>query len=296
MLAAPSFESPWAFVPNPEVYLLVAFLIGAYIYAIRVLGPRAVPHGQPVVTRRQVVSFVGAMVLLFAASTWPLHQIAEQYLYSAHMLQHMMLSYFMPPLVLLATPEWLLRTIIGTGRVYRVIRAITRPVPAGLLFNAAVILTHVPGMVNASGENPVLHYSLHLALVASALGMWMCVLGPFAEWHIGPLGKPIYLFLQSIVPTVPAGWLTFAEGIVYKHYRTPVRVWGINPTDDQQIAGAIMKLGGTAFIWPFVVYYFVRKAAPNFAAEQTYRRQALTFEQVQAEFDSAPAPDAPRPV
>ena len=49
--------------------------------------------------------------MLCAASDWPLHDISEEYLYSAHMLQHMMLTYFLPPLVLLATPEWLLRVL-----------------------------------------------------------------------------------------------------------------------------------------------------------------------------------------
>ena len=56
------------------------------------------------------------MALLCAASDWPIHDIGEKYLYSAHMLQHMMLTYFMPPLVLLATPEWLLRVLVGNGR------------------------------------------------------------------------------------------------------------------------------------------------------------------------------------
>ncbi len=56
------------------------------------------------------------MLMLWAASDWPIHDLGEEYLYSAHMLQHMMLSYFLPPLVLLATPEWLLRTLIGNGR------------------------------------------------------------------------------------------------------------------------------------------------------------------------------------
>ena len=54
----------------------------------------------------------------------------------------------------------------------------------------------------------------------------------------------IYLFLQSVVPTVPAGWLTFADGVVYKHYDIPVRVFGLSATHDQQMAGAIMKIGG----------------------------------------------------
>ena len=55
------------------------------------------------------------MVLLWAASDWPIHDIGEEYLYSAHMLQHMMLSYFLPPLALLATPEWLLRVARRRG-------------------------------------------------------------------------------------------------------------------------------------------------------------------------------------
>ena len=87
-----TFADPWRFQANPEVYLLVAFLIVAYVYSVRVIGPRAVMPGQPVVRPYNVASFVGAMMLLFAASTWPIHQLGEDYLYSAHMLQHMMLS------------------------------------------------------------------------------------------------------------------------------------------------------------------------------------------------------------
>src|ERR1700716_491561 len=125
-----TFADPWRFQANPEVYLLVAFLIAAYVYSVRVLGPRAVATGERVVSGTNIVSFVGAMILLFAASTWPIHQIGEDYLYSVHMLQHMMLSYFMPPLVLLATPTWLMRTLVGTGRTYRIIAFMTKPVVA----------------------------------------------------------------------------------------------------------------------------------------------------------------------
>jgi len=110
-----TFADPWRFQANPEVYVLVVFLIGAYVYSIRVIGPRAVPAGEQIVSRQNIGCFAGAMALLFAASTWPIHQMAEDYLYSAHMLQHMMLSYFMPPLVLLATPQWFMRLLVGTG-------------------------------------------------------------------------------------------------------------------------------------------------------------------------------------
>jgi len=294
MLGA-TYADPWRFQANPEVYLLVAFLIVAYVYSIRVIGPRAVVPGQPVVKPYNVASFVGAMMLLFAASTWPIHQLGEDYLYSAHMLQHMMLSYFMPPLVLLATPEWLLRLLVGTGKVRRVVVFITKPVVAAVGFNVVVMVTHIPPVVNASVQSAALHYSLHSLLVLSALVMWMPVVGPFHELRISDAAKPIYLFLQSVVPTVPAGWLTFAEGVVYKHYNQPVRVWGLSPTDDQQLAGAIMKVGGSIFLWSLVVFYFFRRFTPTWKEDNTYRRSPLTFEQVQSEFESAPPPHEPIP-
>jgi putative membrane protein len=285
-----TFADPWRYQANPEVYLLVAFLIAAYVYAIRVIGPRAVAEGEPVVTRAHVWCFGGAMALLFTASTWPIHQIAEDYLYSAHMLQHMMLSYFMPPLVLLATPTWLMRLLVGTGRTYRVVAFMTKPVVAAVVFNVVVMVTHIPPVVNASVQSAPLHYSLHLLLVLTALLMWMPVVGPFRELRMSNAAKPIYLFLQSVVPTVPAGWLTFAEGVVYKHYNQPVRVWGISPTDDQQLAGAIMKIGGSIFLWSLVVFYFFKRFATTWKEDNSYRRAPLTFEQVKTEFDSTAAP------
>ena len=47
----------------------------------------------------------------------------------------------------------------------------------------------------------------------------------------------IYLFLQSVVPTMPAGWLAFAEGSVYQAYDHPVRVWGVSVTTTSSSPG-----------------------------------------------------------
>ena len=112
------------------MWLLVAFLVGAYVYAMRVIGPRAVAPGQQVVSRTNLICFTGAMLVLWGASDWPVHDISEEYLYSVHMLQHMALSYFLPPLALMATPAWLARAMIGDGRVYRAMRRLTHPVVA----------------------------------------------------------------------------------------------------------------------------------------------------------------------
>ncbi len=303
MLAQSLDTDPWQFQWHPEVRLLVAFLSGAYLYTVRVIGPRAVGAGNPVVTRGNVYAFVGAMAMLWVASDWPLHDISEDYLYSAHMLQHMMLSYFLPPLALMATPTWLMRVLVGDGRLYRGLTFLAKPVVAGVSFNVVVIVTHIPMVVNASVENGALHYALHLVVVLFSLLMWMPVVGPLPELHISDIGKCIYLFLQSVVPTIPAAWLTFAEGTVYDSYDTPVRVWGIDVTMDQQLAGAIMKTGGGLFLWAIVVYIFFRRFAASYADEHDYRRGAkmptaeitgtddepLTTADVEREFARAPA-------
>ncbi len=264
--------NPLPFQWHPEVLLLIVFLAASYVYMVRVIGPKAVPAGTPVVTTRQKVAFVSAMVMLWAASDWPVHDISEQYLYSVHMLQHMMLTYFLPPLVLLATPEWLLRVLIGNGRGYRVLSFLCRPVVAGVAFNAVVIVTHIPTVVNASVDNGPMHYGLHLLVVTLSLLMWMPVCGPFREFHLQPLGKCIYLFLQSVVPTLPAAWLTFAEGSVYKAYDIQYRLWGIGITADQQLAGAVMKTGGSLFLWAIVIFIFFKRVASSYQSEHDYRR------------------------
>jgi len=291
--AANPLLDPWRFQAHPELWLLVGFLIGAYVYSVRVIGPHAVPTG-PVVTRRNITAFVAAMTVLWMASDWPMHDLAEEYLYSMHMLQHMALSYFVPPLVLLALPEWMFRALIGEGRAYRVVRWFSKPVIAGVIFNVVVMVTHIPGLVNRSASSSPLHYSLHVLVVTSALFMWIPICGPAGEFRIGYGGKMIYLFLMSIVPTVPAGWLTFAEGTVYEHYDTPVRVWGLSVSTDQQLAGAIMKLGGSIFLWAIVIFMFFRRFAANFNAEQGYVRDTtLTFEEVEQAFEKTPP--APEP-
>jgi len=262
-------DNPWRFQPHPEVWLVVLVVVVSYIYAVRVIGARVV-GSRPYVTPKQLRAFIAGSLLLWAASDWPIHDISEEYLYSVHMLQHMMLSYFLPPLLLLATPLWLFRAIVGEGWGRHVVRFITKPIVAGVLFNIVVVVTHIPALVNRSVSNSPLHYSLHVLVVLAALCMWMPIISPDKSYQLSYGGKMIYLFLMSVVPTIPAAWLTFAEGAVYKHYDIAVRVWGLSVTTDQQLAGAFMKSGGSMFLWSIIIFIFFRRFIKGFFKEQTY--------------------------
>lgn len=277
------------FQPHPEVWVLVVGLVALGAYAARVVGPKAVRDGSPVVTRRQVGWFVAGLVVLWAASDWPVHDIAEERLYSVHMVQHLLLSYVAAPLFLLATPTWLVRLLVGNSRV---LRFLARPVVAGVLYNAVIVFTHWQNVVNGSVDNAVAHYGLHTLLFASSLLMWLPVCGPVPELRLSLPVQMIYLFMMSIVPTVPAAWLTFAEGAVYSAYDIPERLWGLSVTDDQQIAGLVMKLVAGMYLWGLIVVLFFRWAARNEKAQRAGRtlseRQILTWDEVKDELEAKP--------
>jgi putative membrane protein len=308
MLAATTSTNALAFDPHPLVWLLVVALVASYVYMVKVVGPRAVPAGQPVVTRKQVVAFGAAMLLLWVGADWPMHDLAEEQLYSLHMVQHMIFAYFVPPLALLATPEWLGRLLVGQGRTYAVVKWLAYPITAGLLFTAITMISHIPGVVNGSVENLALHYTMHLLIVVISLNMWMPIVSPLPELRIGYGGKIMYLFLLSVMPMVPAGWLTFAEGVVYDAYDDAAEFWGMTPTEDQQLAGAVMKLGGSVYLWTIAIVIFFRRFMANWEAQQDFGNRyripdaemtptndeaPLTFEQVHEVFQAVPPPDEP---
>lgn len=293
--AAPNF---WRWQPHPEVWFVVASVIGLALYAVRVIGPKVVPDGQPIVTRRQKGFFVAGLLLLWVAADWPMHDAAEEYLYSFHMTQHFLLAYVVPPMFLLATPTWLARLIIGHGAAERWLRFLAFPVIAAVLFNGVIIFSHWPGAVNLSVSNGLVHYGMHLLLVFTAVLMWVPVCGPFPELRISLPAQMIYLFAMSIVPTVPAAWLTLGGKVIYSAYDTPDRLWGISALSDQQMAGLIMKLGGSAYLWGLITVMFFKWAARHERAEQTgevlTERDVLTWDAVERAFDDHP-PVTPAP-
>lgn len=278
----------WRWQPHPEVWLLVGSLAALYVYAARVIGPKVVPAGTPAVTPVQRRWFVFGLLLLWAVIDWPVHDIGEEYLYLVHMTQHLVLTLVVPPVMLLATPSWLARLVLGDGRVNSVVRRMARPVPAGLLFNALVLLSHWQVLVNQASANGLLHYAIHTTLVAAALLFWLPVCGPLRELRISAPAQMIYLFVASIVPTVPGAWLTFAEGAVYSVYDIPARLWGISVTNDQQVAGLLMKLVGGSYLWVLITVIFFRYAASSERGEDP--DDVLTFDDVQERFDEHPAP------
>jgi putative membrane protein len=261
MLSAIELQ-PWQFRAHPQVWVLMLGIIALGGWAVRVIGPKVVPAGEVIVTGKEKAAFIGAVVAMWIAADWPMHDIGENYLYFVHMIQHLVISFVVAPLFLIAMPRWFADLIFtDDGVLSRIIRTLSRPVPAGGMFTAVTVFLHWPRAVQLSTESGAFHYSMHVLLFVTALFMWVPICGPFPERRISPPGQMVYLFLQSIVPTVPAGWLTFAEGAVYKTYDTEARLLGLTVTHDQQLAGGIMKIVGGFFLWGVIAVIFFRWAS-----------------------------------
>ena len=199
-------------------------------------------------------------------SQWPVHDLAEGRLFSVHMAQHLVFSLVAVPLMLVGTPAPVLRRVLAP--VAGPLRRLTHPVAATLLFNAVVVLTHIPGVVTVTVTNEPLHLLAHLVLVGSSIVMWLVALSPLPEVpRLGDPARMVYLFGQSIVPTVPASFLTFAAAPLYAVYANAPRIWGIDATSDQQLAGAVMKIGGGVVLWGTIIVMFFRWSR----AQERYR-------------------------
>ena len=281
----------WRFQPHAEVWLILLVAIAMAWYAARIIAPKAAPTGEAPFARYHRLAFLGAMVLLWVASDWPMHDISEEYLYSVHMIQHLLITFVVPPLLWASMPEWLARLIVVDGSLSaRIIRRLVHPLVAGVVFNALQGLMHWNTLVELSVRSGPFHYAMHLLMFASALAMWTPVVGPLREFHLSEPAKMVYLFAMSIVPTVPAAWLTFAEGSVYPIYDHAQRLFGISVAADQQAAGAVMKVLGGLYLWTLIAIRFFRFSAAQRHADAEDRRlrfsaNTLTTEDVEAEFE-----------
>lgn len=247
---------PWQ--PHPEVWLLIAGIIGLGVYADRVVQPAAVAAGEQPITLAQRRWFIAAVVLMWFASDWPMHDVAEERLYMVHMIQHMLYSSMIAPMFLLAAPAWMVRFLIGDGAVRDWFYRLGRPIAAALIFNFVVAATHWSWAVNTSVRIGPFHYLVHTMVMVSSLIVWLPVCSPLMEQRISYPGQMIHIFLMGIVPIIPAAWLTVADGVLYSAYDHGPRMWGFSVIDDQQMAGVIMKVVAGMYLWGIIFIIFLK--------------------------------------
>lgn len=209
--------------------------------------------------RRHVASFCGALVVLFFALNGPLHNLSDNYLFSVHMAQHLLLTLVFPPLLLYGTPAPVVRPLLAPRLVMTFGRAVTKPLPAGLLFTAPIVLWHVPVLYEAALRHHPLHIVQHLVFLTTAVIMWWPVLSPVPE--LPRLAHPLqmlYLFLLGIPMSVTGALITLSTDPLYPFYAAAPRVWGLSALQDQQIGGLLMWVLGGLMLWVVMTVVWFR--------------------------------------
>ena len=233
--------SPWnRWDLHPSVVIGLVLLGGLYVYWGGLRGT----------SRRKIAAFAGSLLVLFGALNGPLHNLSDQYLFSAHMAQHLLLTLVFPPLLLYGTPAWVVRPLLRPRWVMGLGRVVTRPLWAALLFTGPITIWHAPALYEAALRNHNLHIVQHLIFLTTAVVMWWPVLSPVPELpRIPHLLQMLYLFLLGIPMSIAGALITLSGSVLYPFYAAAPRVWNLSPMDDQQIGGLLMWVLGGLMLW-----------------------------------------------
>ncbi|MEO8563233.1 MAG: cytochrome c oxidase assembly protein [bacterium] len=207
----------------------------------------------------QRATFFAALTLIFLSLNGWLHDLSDGYLFSAHMVQHLVLTLVAPPMLIMGTPGWMLRPALAWRGVGPVARWLTAPVHCFLIFNVVLAAWHLPPMYEYAMAHHPVHIVQHLCFMTAAVLMWWPVLSPLPELpRLSYPGQMLYLFLMSIPMSLIAVCIGYADHALYPWYSSAPRIWGITPMQDQLIGSLIMWIPGGLYFFAIISVVFFR--------------------------------------
>ena len=242
---------------QPSIILGTIAIICLYLYGV---GPLRVKyHLADGVKTSQVVSFLLGVNVIFWTLFTPLDKLADDYLFSAHMVLHLLLSFAGAPLIVLGIPGWLLAPLLRNRVIFRIARFFTMPILTGVLFNVNLWFWHAPPIYNAMIVNLPLHIVSHLLFIITGVLFWWPILSPMEE-GLPPLSigkKMAYLFFSDMPMVLLGAGLTFVPPLYARYIHAP-HIWGLSPETDQQLAGLLMWIPGSIFFIVIVSILFLQ--------------------------------------
>ena len=235
-LARMGFAALW----HPELIAASLVIAALYLWAARGVARR----GYTPPTTAQRVYFLLGIALLYLAVGSPLDALSDNFLFSAHMLEHILIGMAVPPLLLLGLPDGFWRVLFRQGAIRRTVGFLTRPILALFLFNIAFSVYHFPYLYDLGLSNGAWHFFEHAVLFVTGLIMWWPIIAPSQELpRISAPAKMVYLFVDAILMTPVFAVVLFAPKPLYSFYLHVPRLFGLSPLADQQLGAVIMKLG-----------------------------------------------------
>ena len=217
----------------------------------------------------RAAAFLGGLLLVALSLQGPIHDLSDLYLFSTHMVQHLLLAQVFPPLFILGLPPWLRRRLLEP-RAVRAIWRVLAAVPVGVvLYTVVFSIWHVPSLYNVMMRDHDFHVVMHLMVMATAVLMWWPVVGGDAvEKPLAPPAQMLYLFLLGTPMMLVAALIVFAGRPLYEWYAFAPRFMGFSALDDQILGALIMWIPGGLFWWGIMSVVFFRWAARETRADR----------------------------
>jgi putative membrane protein len=210
-------------------------------------------------TTGQRATFFTALAVIFLSLNGWLHDLSDSYLFSAHMVQHLLLTLVAPALLVMGTPGWMLRPALQWRGVGPVARWLTAPAHCFLIFNVVLVSWHLPPIYELAMGNHGVHIVQHLCFMIASVLMWWPVLSPLPELpRLSYPGQMLYLFLLTLPMSLVAICIGYARQILYPWYASAPRIWGITPMEDQMIGALIMWIPGGLFFFAIISVVFFK--------------------------------------
>ncbi|MDQ8168940.1 MAG: cytochrome c oxidase assembly protein, partial [Gemmatimonadota bacterium] len=220
------------------------------------LEAAAAPPGP---TSGQRLSFVASLLLLFLTLNGPLHDLSDFYLFSGHMVQHLILTLIVPPLMIVGTPGWMLRPLLRRPALFALARRSTTIGACFAIFNIVLAFWHLPPMYNLALANHPIHIVQHLMFIAASVLMWWPLTSPLPELPRAPYpAQMLYCFVMVIPMSVISIYIAMADTLLYPAYAVAPRILGITPMMDQQYGGLIMWIPGGVFFYAVMTVVFFK--------------------------------------
>jgi cytochrome c oxidase assembly factor CtaG len=249
----PSLLTSWTL--DPLQLAPIALVATAYALRARTLANR----GQPVPGWRIGLFALGIALLLVAVAS-PIAEVAEEELFSFHMVQHLLLGDLAPLCLLAGLTGPLLRPILALPGVMR-LRVLANPFVALPVWTASLALWHLPALYEASVENGAVHALQHVSFFTAGVVLWLPVLEtlPAPEWF-GTGAKLGYIVGVRLVGTLLGNVFVWAGGPIYDVYERGEDYLGLSPGADQSLAGSLMMLEGSLVTVVAIAWLFLRMA------------------------------------
>ncbi|MGQ0561387.1 MAG: cytochrome c oxidase assembly protein [Gemmatimonadota bacterium] len=255
---------------HPSTVIGSALFLSAYFMAI---GPWRMKYNWgSAPSLWQPISFTAGVLVLLLSLNGPLHDLGDNYLFSAHMVQHLLITLVMPPLLLAGCPDWLLRLLIGKTIGLGAARVLTHPLVAFGVYNVVLVGWHFPIFYGWALEDHNVHILQHLMFMSSATLMWSPVADPLPE--LRRMASPVrmlYLFVLSIPMAVLSALITLSDHVLYGWYDDAPRLFELTALSDQQLGGVIMWVPGALIFWVAISIVFYKWATRENRDEEVQR-------------------------